>query len=102
MGARLGGRQKGTPNKVTAELREIAQPFGPEAVKTLVKIMRSSKFDQCKIMAADKLLDRGFGKPTEYKTNLNLNVPEYDLSHLTDEQLAAVEQIVESASRSVE
>jgi hypothetical protein len=31
-GERRGGRQKGTPNKTTAEIRELAQAHGPDAI----------------------------------------------------------------------
>lgn len=40
---KTGGRQKGTPNKVTADVKLIAQTYGEEAVKALVKILRDDE-----------------------------------------------------------
>ena len=62
-GQKFGGRQKGTLNKVTADIRVMAQTYGPEAVDILAEIMRDeSKPDAARIAAAKELLDRGFGK----------------------------------------
>ena len=37
-GERRGGRQKGTPNKVTAEIRALAMSYGPRAFQELAKL----------------------------------------------------------------
>lgn len=64
---RWGGRAKGTLNKRTLEqgatVSELAQKYAPEAIQTLVQIMRESEVDTAKIAAANSLLDRGYGKP---------------------------------------
>lgn len=64
---RWGGRAKGTLNKRTLEqgvtVSELAQKYAPEAIETLVQIMRVSESDPAKIAAANSLLDRGYGKP---------------------------------------
>ncbi len=39
-GERRGGRKKGTPNKATAEIKALAQDYGPEAIEKLAKLMR--------------------------------------------------------------
>ena len=39
-GERRGGRQRGTPNKATAEIKVLAREHGPEAIKKLVGLMR--------------------------------------------------------------
>jgi hypothetical protein len=62
---RRGGRPKGSPNKATAEVRAIASEYTEEAVRTLATIMRDGSSEQARIMAADKLLDRGHGKATQ-------------------------------------
>ena len=62
---RTGGRQKGTPNKATAELRDIARQYTAEAVETLVKIMLKGEAEAARIAAARELLDRGHGKATQ-------------------------------------
>ena len=51
---KTGGRQKGTPNKVTAD------------VKALVKILRDDKAPAAaKVSAAKEIMDRAYGKATQ-------------------------------------
>jgi len=58
-----GGRQKGTPNKITADIKEIAQSFGEEAIKSLVEIVRDGEAPHAaRVSAVKELLDRGYGK----------------------------------------
>lgn len=61
-GERRGGRQKGTPNKVTAELKGLAREHTEEALAALVGVMRASDSDAAKVSAAREILDRGYGK----------------------------------------
>ena len=60
---KYGGRQKGTPNKATATIREIAGQYTQEAIDTLVNVMRNGETMAVKRAAANDLLDRGYGKP---------------------------------------
>lgn len=70
-GAKTGGRQKGTPNKATAEVRALAQEWGEQAISTLGDIMTNNdSSEQARIAAARELLDRGYGKPRQ---NMELN-----------------------------
>jgi hypothetical protein len=59
------GRPKGATNKATREIKEIAQPYGPEAIATLAEIMRHSESEPARVAAANALLDRGYGKPSQ-------------------------------------
>jgi hypothetical protein len=68
-GERRGGRQKGTPNKATREIKELAQKHGAEAIEALVKIMRSSDNEASRVSAIRELLDRGYGKATQPLSN---------------------------------
>jgi len=61
---KTGGRQKGTPNKATAALRDIARQYTEEAVEALVGILRDGETDAAKVAAAKEILDRGYGKAT--------------------------------------
>lgn len=70
-GKKFGGRQKGTPNKSTAEIRELAQEFGPEAIRRLVSLMRQRDDHKVQLAAAKELLDRGYGRPTEMAERLD-------------------------------
>ena len=63
-GKRLGaGRPKGKPNAVTADVREAAQQYGTDALRTLAEIMASQ--DQpaaARVAASKEILDRAYGK----------------------------------------
>lgn len=54
-----GGRPKGMQ-----EVRELARIHSKKAIMTLVKMLESEQ-DRVKVQAAEALLDRGFGKPTQ-------------------------------------
>lgn len=60
---KTGGRQKGTPNKITADIKEIAQSFGHEAITHLVEIARNGDAPPAaRVAAVKEILDRGYGK----------------------------------------
>jgi hypothetical protein len=63
-GQRIGGRQKGTPNKNGGELRAIAQKYTKEAIDLLAATMRRGEMPFA-LTAANSLLDRGHGKPAQ-------------------------------------
>ena len=63
---KTGGRQAGTPNKATASIREAAQQYTDEALKTLVEVMGDETAPHAaRVAAANSLLDRGHGKPRQ-------------------------------------
>jgi hypothetical protein len=64
-GERRGGRQRGTPNKIGADVRELARKYTKQAIQTLADIMVHGEAETARAMAADKLLDRGWGKPQQ-------------------------------------
>jgi hypothetical protein len=59
------GRQKGSTNKATREIKAIAQEHGEKAILTLADLMVNAESDSAKIAAAKELLDRGFGKAAQ-------------------------------------
>lgn len=67
-GERRGGRQKGVPNKVGRDVRDLARQYTAEAIRTLATIMKNGESEQARAMAADKLLDRGWGKAPQAHT----------------------------------
>ncbi len=91
-GERRGGRQKGTPNKVTAELRLVAAEHGPAAIKELVAIgldpETKSKSEATRIAAIRELLDRGYGKPSQALEHSG-SIGQTDFDQLTDDELRA-------------
>jgi hypothetical protein len=65
-GERRGGRQAGTPNKVTAELAGLARIHTAEALATLVHIANDPDAPgAARVAAANAVLDRGHGKPRQ-------------------------------------
>jgi len=59
------GRQKGTPNKATAEIRDAARAYTHEALEVLAHVMRHGTTETARVAAADKLLDRAYGRPAQ-------------------------------------
>lgn len=57
------GRKPGTPNRITKEIRAVAQKHGAKAVRELVKLMTKSDDATIRLRAAQELLDRGYGRP---------------------------------------
>lgn len=60
---KTGGRQKGTPNKATREIREIAQAHTDTAISTLAFIAKNGESEAARVSAANSILDRAYGKP---------------------------------------
>lgn len=58
------GRPPGSPNKVTASVREAAQVHSDEAITTLASIMQDGKAPAvARIAASNAILDRAHGRP---------------------------------------
>lgn len=83
------GRKPNQANKVQHSVKvavaEIAQRYTQEALETLVAIMKNDEAPAAaRAAAANSLLDRGHGKPTQHVEH------ELDVSRLTDEQIDAI------------
>lgn len=63
-GTRIGGRQKGTPNKATADLKAIARKMEPEATKRLALLLKSEN-ESVALGAVKEVYDRAYGKATQ-------------------------------------
>ena len=59
------GRPEGSKNKVTIELREAAQAYTQDALKTLHEVCLKGLSEAARVAAACALLDRGHGKPRQ-------------------------------------
>jgi hypothetical protein len=69
------GRKAGTPNKATRELKEIAREHTEAAIKTLVAVMEDTEAPPAaRVAAADKLLDRGHGRPAVHLEPVEVNI----------------------------
>jgi hypothetical protein len=61
-GIKTGGRVAGTPNKVTAELREAAQAYTAAALEELARLATHAKSEAARVAACRELLDRAHGR----------------------------------------
>lgn len=59
------GRPKGSINKATADIKAMAQQYGPEAIEKLAYLMNFAESQQAQIAATKELLDRGYGKAVQ-------------------------------------
>ena len=83
----VSGNPGGRP-KVLGDVQELARQKSPEAIETLSKIMRDEKAaPAARVAAANALLDRGYGKPTQ---PISQTVAKVDPSSLSDGELAAI------------
>jgi hypothetical protein len=59
------GRKAGVPNKATAEIKEIAQQYTQKAIKALAQIVETGESEAARVSAANAILDRAYGKPSQ-------------------------------------
>lgn len=65
-GERRGGRKPGVPNKATASLKDVARQYTDDAIATLRTIMQDTQAPHAaRVSAANSILDRGYGKPSQ-------------------------------------
>ncbi len=86
-GERRGGRQKGTPNKMTLSARESFMPFAKMALDKIVDIARNGETQDLQFRAAQAIHDRVYGKPTQQTNLAGHDGGPLDLSVMTDEDL---------------
>ena len=91
-GRKTGGRQKGTLNRATAEIREKAQEYTVEALEGLAQIARTSDTDAAKVAAWKAILDRGHGRPAQ-ELGVNLGA---------DNSIALLMERIDGRSRGID
>ena len=69
-GKRQGGRKPGVPNKATAEIKALAQNWGPDAIMKLAELAGLTNKGRSltgpgQVAAIKELLDRGYGKAVQ-------------------------------------
>lgn len=68
-GRRQGsGRQKGTPNKVTADIKAAAQKHGQAMLDELVRLATNAESEAARVAACKEVLDRAYGKAPQALT----------------------------------
>jgi hypothetical protein len=81
------GNPGGRP-RVLGNVQELARQQSPQAINTLAEIMSDAKAaPAARVAAANALLDRGYGKPTQLVAQALAKV---DPATLSDEELAAI------------
>ncbi len=61
---KAGGRKKGTPNRVTAEIKAAFQKHGDELVEALLVLTKSND-ERVRLGAIQAAVDRGWGRPSQ-------------------------------------
>jgi phage terminase small subunit len=92
-GRKTGGRVAGTPNKSTAEIRDIAQQHGPAAIAEAARLMLCAESEAARLTAIGIILERGYGKAVQPQHHSGA-VGTYDLTGLPDEKLQELERIL--------
>lgn len=64
-GRKTGGRSAGTPNKATAEIKQLAQVHGPRMVEELARLAVRAESEAARVSAIRELLDRAYGRPPQ-------------------------------------
>ena len=81
------GNPGGRP-KVLGDVQELARERSPDAINTLAAIMDDQKAPPAaRVAAANALLDRGYGKPTQ---PISQTLTKIDPTTMSDEELAAI------------
>jgi hypothetical protein len=99
LGKKTGGRQKGSKNLSTRDMRAKAQAYGDDMIEVLVKIAKNAKLPpHDRITAAEKVLDRGYGKPTQQIKTTDTS-ERYDLSKIAPDKLRMIADTLRIAQR---
>jgi hypothetical protein len=59
------GRPLGVPNKLTRPLRELAALHSADCIAVLVELRDHAEAEQVRLAAANSLLDRAHGRPSQ-------------------------------------
>ncbi len=91
LGRKTGGREKGTLNKATAEIKAAFRKHGDDLVAALLKLTKSDD-ERVRLGAIQAALDRGWGKPTQ-AVDMTVSEPITKIEHVIVNALPA--QVIE-------
>jgi len=64
---KTGGRQRGTPNRATASVKEAARQHTADAMKVLTEVMKdTTQPAAARVAAVKEIFDRAYGKATQH------------------------------------
>lgn len=92
-GTKTGGRQRGTPNKATAEVRDLALDHGPAAVAELARLAAEAQSETARIAACNAIIERAYGRAVPGRM-IQLALPETGTSEGILHAVSAVVQAV--------
>ena len=92
----VSGNPRGRP-KLPAEIKEMFQAKGPEALAVLARCLESSD-DRIAIAAATAILDRGYGRPSQ-TIDASISEESVRLYALLPRPCATTEEWLESVRR---
>lgn len=72
LGEKTGGRQKGSLNRATAEVRELAGKHGPDAIEELARLAKEAANETARIAAIRELLKRAYGDSNSVPIEIEL------------------------------
>lgn len=99
-----GGRLKGSKNRATAEVRELAQSFAPDIIITLAEISFSRTYPVAgRVAAMREILDRAFGKAPQALTGegggpIGLASVNFDPTKLSTPALREIMELMRTAA----
>ena len=79
---KAGGRKKGTPNKITADIKAAFREHGPKLVAALIRLTKSED-ENVQLKAIQICLDRGYGKATQH---IEAEISVYDRLSLEEKE----------------
>ena len=94
-GQRRGGREKGTPNRSTTEIRELALEHGPAAVKELARLATEAQSEAARVQACNGIIERAYGKAVPGRP-IVLQLPDTSTVEGVTKAVAAVVQAAAS------
>lgn len=100
-GRRAGaGRPTGARNRATkkakATLSDLAKAHTATALKVLVDVAKSGESESARVAAANSILDRAYGKPSQAHHHSGPTggpIPTVDLSNVSEDDLTRLESI---------
>lgn len=64
-GERRGGRKKGTPNKSTADIRDLMRNYTAAAAAELARLAVEAESEAARVAAIKEIFDRAYGKSAQ-------------------------------------